>query len=640
MSERYDASTLAIYQKYGLYNMDITPLEELDRQITTNKELALRTFARLNVQILPCLKYAASFQYERASYRGENWADKTSAQVRGVVNGYATDNGDGSVNYVIPYGDILVRSDQYTSAYNFRQQLSFDQTFKDVHSVTAILGTETIQNKQELHRDKLFNYDSQMLTSSMVNNADLLKGIAGVLGYKSMTATDLSASYENVNRYVSVYGNAAYTYDDRYSLTGSLRWDRSNLWGTSSKFQNKPIWSVGASWIISKEKFFHADWVNYLKLRVSDGIAGNVSKNSAPYMVASYNNNGHVGGTQGYVQSRANPMLSWEKTNTFNIGIDFSLFKNRLNGTVEYYDKKGTDLLASSMGVPTEGWGYSTYTINNGEMYNRGVEISLSGEVLRTRDFSWRANMTYAYNKNEVTYVNVKAPVYILQLDYPSAYPIIGNEYNAIYGYKWAGLSEEGLPQVYNENGEKVTNQPTTLDAISYMGTTTPKYSGSFGTSISYKDFDFSMQFLFAGGHKMRNANPAFLTCSYSSVGYISNIAGASAGLANRWQKPGDETYTNVPKAVFAESGLSASSLYSTYFYSDINILDASYIRLNNISLAYHLPKSLCRSLYMQSARVQANVENPFFWAKTKQAKYQLGGYNATNYVLGIYLNF
>ena len=80
----------------------------------------------------------------------------------------------------------------------------------------------------------------------------------------------------------------------------------------------------------------------------------------------------------------------------------------------------------------------------------------------------------------------------------------------------------------------------------------------------------------------MRNANPAFLTCSYSSVGYISNIAGASAGLANRWQKPGDEAYTNVPKAVFAESGLSASSLYSTYFYSDINILDASYIRLNN----------------------------------------------------------
>ena len=640
MEERYSKSNMAIYNQYGLYRMDITPMEELSRQITTNKELALRTFARLNLQLFPFLKYSASFQYERASYRGESLADKASSYVRGVVNDYAVADGDNSVNYMIPYGDIMVRSDQYTSAYNFRQQLSFDKTFKDIHSVTAILGTETIQNKQELHRNRLFNYDSQMLTSSMVNNADLLQGVAGVLGYNSMYESDLAASYENVNRYVSVYGNAAYTYDDRYSVTGSLRWDRSNLWGTSSKYQNKPIWSVGASWIISKEKFFHVDWVNYLKLRVSDGIAGNVSKNSAPYMVASYSNNGHVGGTQGYVQSRANPYLSWEKTNTFNIGIDFALFKNRLNGTIEYYNKKGTDLLASTMGVPTEGWGYSTYTINNGEMYNRGVEISLNSEILRTKDFSWRANMTYAYNKNKVTYVNVKAPMYILQLDYPSAYPIIGNEYNAIYAYEWAGLSEEGLPQVYDENGEKVTNQPTTLDAIKYAGTTTPKYSGSFGTSVSYKDFDLSLQFLFAGGHKVRNSNPAFLTCSYSSIGYISNIAGASAGLADRWMQPGDEARTNVPKAIFAESGLSAEALYSTYYYADINVLDASYVRLNNISLAYHLPKSICRSLYLQNARIQANVENPFFWAKSTQAKYQLGGYNATNYVLGIYLNF
>ena len=640
MEERYSKSNMAIYNQYGLYRMDITPMEELNRQITTNKELALRTFARLNLQLFPFLKYSASFQYERASYRGESLADKASSYVRGVVNDYAVADGDNSVNYMIPYGDIMVRSDQYTSAYNFRQQLSFDKTFKDIHSVTAILGTETIQNKQELHRNRLFNYDSQMLTSSMVNNADLLQGVAGVLGYNSMYESDLAASYENVNRYVSVYGNAAYTYDDRYSVTGSLRWDRSNLWGTSSKYQNKPIWSVGASWIISKEKFFHVDWVNYLKLRISDGIAGNVSKNSAPYMVASYSNNGHVGGTQGYVQSRANPYLSWEKTNTFNIGIDFALFKNRLNGTIEYYNKKGTDLLASTMGVPTEGWGYSTYTINNGEMYNRGVEISLNSEILRTKDFSWRANMTYAYNKNKVTYVNVKAPMYILQLDYPSAYPIIGNEYNAIYAYEWAGLSEEGLPQVYDENGEKVTNQPTTLDAIKYAGTTTPKYSGSFGTSVSYKDFDLSLQFLFAGGHKVRNSNPAFLTCSYSSIGYISNIAGASAGLADRWMQPGDEARTNVPKAIFAESGLSAEALYSTYYYADINVLDASYVRLNNISLAYHLPKSICRSLYLQNARIQANVENPFFWAKSTQAKYQLGGYNATNYVLGIYLNF
>ena len=642
MTERITASTLALYDQYGLYSADITPLDELGRDITTTKEMALRTYARLNIQFCPWLKYSASFQYERGSYRGENLVNKNSYSVRNTVNDYAVATSDNTVDYVVPFGDILTRTDQYTSAYNFRQQLSFDKTFGGVHGVTAILGTETIQNKQELHRQKLFNYDSQMLTADNLNYADLVEGVNGVLNYSNMYGTNLAASYENVNRYVSVYGNAAYTYDDRYSVTGSLRWDRSNLWGTSSKYQNKPIWSVGASWIINKEKWFHADWVDFLKLRISDGIAGNVSKTSAPYMVASYSTNYKYGGTQGYVSSRANPNLSWEKTNTFNIGVDFALFKNRLTGTIEYYNKKGTDLLANSNGVPTEGWGYSTYTINNGEMYNRGVEITLAGEILRTKDFSWRANLTYAHNKNKVTYVNVTAPMYILQLDYPSAYPVVGNEYNAIYAYKWAGLSEEGLPQVYDENGEKVTDQPTSLDAIVYAGTTTPKYSGSFGTSVSYKDFDFSLQFLFAGGHKVRNANPAFLKCdyNYSSYSYTTTIAGASAALANRWQKAGDEAYTNVPRAIFAEDNYSAESLYSTYYYADINVLDASFIRLNNISLAYHLPKSVCHSLYLQNARVQVNVENPFFWAKSSQVKYQLGGYNATNYVLGIYLNF
>ncbi len=641
MEESYSTNDQSIYDAYGLYRMDITPLDELNRQITTTKELSLRTFARLNIQILPCLKYTSSFQYERGSYRGEGLQLKESASVRSTVNGFAKDDGWGGTEYVIPYGDILTRTDQYTSAYNFRQQLDFNKTFNDVHSVTAIVGTETIQNKQEYHRNKAYNYDSQMLTQAQIDNGALLEGVDALLGWNYFWSDgELAAAYENVNRYVSVYGNAAYTYDDKYSVTGSLRWDRSNLWGTSSKYQNKPIWSVGASWIISKEKFFDVDWVDYLKLRISDGIAGNVSKNSAPYTVASYTTNWNVGGTAGSISSRANPMLRWEKTNTLNIGVDFALLNNRLSGMIEFYNKKGSDLLANTMGNPTEGWGYSTYTINNGKMYNRGVEITLNGEILRTKDLSWSANLTYAYNKNKVTYVNVKAPVYFLMLDYPSAYPVIGNEYNAIYAYKWAGLTEEGIPQVYDENGDKVTYQPTSLDAIVYAGTTTPKYSGSFGTSVSYKDFELSLQFLFAGGHVMRNTNPAFLKCEYSSIGYITKIVGASSELANRWKQPGDEAHTNIPKAVFAESDYSASDLASLYQYADINILDASYIKLNNISLAYHLPKSVCRSLFLQSARIQANVENPFLWAKSKQAKYQLGGYNATNYVLGIYLNF
>ena len=178
------------------------------------------------------------------------------------------------------------------------------------------------------------------------------------------------------------------------------------------------------------------------------------------------------------------------------------------------------------------------------------------------------------------------------------------------------------------------------MDAIKYAGTTSPKYYGSFGTNLRFKNFDLSVLFTYAGGNKMRNTNPAFLSCSYSSIGYITNIAGASSELANRWQKPGDEAFTNVPKAVFAESDWSASTLESVYRYSTQNILDARYVKLNNIALAYHIPATLCQKMRMKSARVQFNVENPVLWAASKQAKYQLGGYNATNYVFGLYVNF
>ena len=199
------------------------------------------------------------------------------------------------------------------------------------------------------------------------------------------------ASLRNIdNRFVSFFANAAYTYDNKYMLSASIRWDRSNLWGTGSKYQNKPIWSIGAGWNIDREPWFHVSWVDRLKLRASYGIAGNIAKDAAPYMTASYYNNANVGGVYGSVNTRPNPTLRWEKTTTTNIGLDFAVLNNRLNGSIEFYNKMGTDLLANTMGVPTEGFGYTTYSINNGKMRNRGVELTLNGQIVRTAGRSHR----------------------------------------------------------------------------------------------------------------------------------------------------------------------------------------------------------------------------------------------------------
>lgn len=640
-SERLPEDVINTINTYGLYSMDITTLDEIDRNIGNSKAFDLRSFARISVDLTKYLKYTGSFQYETGTDRYSLMYDKNSYYVRHLVNQFATDVADEGFAYQLPYGNINYTQDQFLSAYNFRQQLDFNKIWNDKHEVTAIMGSETRENKITLNRLNLFGYDPDLLSHTAINGASL-SSVTGVLGSSSLRADDIASMDEYLNRFVSFYGNAAYTYKSKYTLSGSLRWDRSNLWGTSSKYQKKPIWSTGASWNVSKEDFFNVDWVDMLKMRVSYGIGGNIAKGSAPYMIANYYNNYNVGGLYGSISSRPNPLLSWELTTTTNIGADFSLFKNRLSGTVEYYNKYGEDLLANTMGVPTEGFGYSTYTMNNGEMRNRGIEASLFGNVIKAGDFRWDASAIFGYNKNEVVYVNVKAPVYFLQLDYPEAYPIIGNPYNSIYAYDWAGLSSEGLPQVYDENNEIVTYQPTTLESIKYQGTTIPKYSGSLGSTLTYKDFNLSFLFVYAGGHKMRNTDLPFLSSSYvwAAGGYITQMGNVNGDIVNRWMKPGDELITDVPKMVFSESDYSTSTLYEIYRNASIHVIDVSNIRLANVSFAYNIPTNLCKKISVQNARLQVNVENPATWAKTKAAKYMLKGYQMPSYVFGIYMNF
>ena len=638
---RYSASTLNAINTYGLYSMDITPMDELGMNLMKNRNFSNRTYAKLNIKITDWLKYSAMFQYEYGVDRMNQLKNEDSYTVRSLVNGMATVSASGAAQYNLPYGNIDYTREQFSNAYNFRQQVDFNKTFHEKHQVTVIAGSETRHSKLEYSDNTLYGYDPDMLTFTPVNQSTLISTSGTIIG-GSMYSSAFAAQRELVNRFVSLYGNAGYTYDGKYTVTGSLRWDRSNLWATDSKYQNKPTWSLGASWNINKEEFFQTSWVDLLKLRFSYGIGGNIAKNSAPYMTASYYTSSTVGGIYGYINSRPNPELSWEKTTTTNLGVDFSVLKQRLNGTVEVYNKQGSDLLANTMGVPTEGWGYSTYTINNGEMRNRGLEITLNTAIIRNRNFGWNATLLYGYNKNKVTYVNVEAPVYYLQLDYPDAYPRVGTSYNSIYGYKWAGLSSTGLPQVYDADGNVVSSNPSDLDAIENYGTTVPVHSGSFSSSFNYKNFELSMLFIYQLGHKMRNTNLPMLPNSYSSAlySYKANISAVNKRITDRWQQTGDEAITNVPRVVYEYESDYSYDLYSIYSYANVNILDASNVRLSNVSLAYRIPSVLCSKLRLQNVRLNFNVENVFTLAKSKDAKYMLGGYESPNYVFGINVNF
>lgn len=342
-ADRYSKSQQEIISSYGLYSMDITPLDELGRNLLKSRNFSNRTFARLNLKFTDWLRYAASFQYEVGEYKTSQLQDKESYDVRNKVNAFATDaDGSSRVVYNLPYGNIYTTGTNSIRAYNFRQQVDFNKTFAEKHDVTALFGMEIRENKTEYNNRKYYNYDPALLTYDLIDERVLSNTYTGVLGsYVSFSKNDISSIYELVNRFVSFYGNAAYTYDSKYMVTGSIRWDRTNLFATGSKYQKKPIWSVGAAWNVDKESFFEVPFVNMMKFRFSYGIGGNIAKNSAPYMTAYYNNNTHVGGIEGTISNRPNPDLRWEKTTTTNIGVDFSMFRNRLNGSIEYYNKIG-----------------------------------------------------------------------------------------------------------------------------------------------------------------------------------------------------------------------------------------------------------------------------------------------------------
>ena len=638
-ASRLSANTMAIINQYGLYSMDITPLDEIGRNLGRTQSFMSRSYGKLDIRFAKWLNYQVSFQYENNNERFNTLYDKNSYYVHNRVNSFAGYTATDGFFYLLPYGNIYNRKTMLSTAYNIRQQLNFDKDFGGHHNITAIVGSETKHMKLTLNNQTEYNYDPDVLSYDLIN-AGKLANAAGLFFNGYFTSRDLGYDQEVVNRFVSVYSNVGYSYDDKYLVTGSLRWDRSNLWGTNAKYQNKPLWSVGLGWNIYKEPFFTPGFVSFLKLRGSYGIGGNIAKNAAPYMTAYYTPNYQVGGLQGTINSRPNPLLSWERTFTANIGVDFTMYNGRITGSVDYYNKRGTDLLANTMGVPTEGFGYSTYEINNGKMVNHGIETTISADVIKSKDWKWNLTGMFAFNKNKVTYVNVEAPVYFLQLDYPKAYPRVGKPFNAIYSYQWAGLNDQGLPQVYDETKQKSTASPTSLDAIIYSGTTVPTYSGSFSSSLDYKSFTLAFLLTYEGGHKMRNADLPMLNNQYNSnmYSYMTQFSAVNRRITERWRKPGDENRTNVPKALFSEDPNFSSDTYTMYSDASINVVNAANIRLRNISLAYNLPSRITRKAFMESARIQFNVENAFMIAADRNAKYLMGGFNRPNYVCGLYL--
>jgi len=598
-------------------------LDELERGFTKSNTLSVRAFANLEYKIVSGLKYSVQGQYELNKTNLETFSESDSYAMRYMYNAYTSLVGSpatGVYTHNIPDGGRLFQQNKETSSYTFRNQLDYSKSFgigQTRHDFVALAGFEARQTLSPiLTVDTRYGYNTQTLGSILIDEARLkTTGIASYPFNNNITLGSSDGQINSKHRNVSMYANMSYTLNDLYNLTGSIRVDQADLFGSQVRSQFRPLWSLGAGWNASKESFLaDVNWLSYLKVRATYGIGGNVDQLTTSNLVGRLLSSDRLYPNLTYLSltELPNPLLRWEKTATTNVGVDYALFKNRIHGTIDAYYKYSSDLLISTALDPTVG--SLTQTINNGSLSNKGIEFSIGSDWFKHGDWTLSSNFVFAYNRNQVEKVDRSTPTGGNYVSAPSNYFFANTIYNSLYVYKYAGMTD-GYPIFLDEKGNPnvtfdANGTPTILGinsplAIQRAGSLTPTFNGSFNQTIRYKSFELGAMFIFYGGNKLRR-----------DVLDLSGTTQTDVDLVNRWTESNPNTtiprleldYPNVLKP-------SALTLSSLYRYADIQVASASFVRLRNISFSYAVPKSFLKKLSLQQVKITAQANNPFLWA-------------------------
>src|SRR5690606_14003502 len=332
-------------------------------------------------RIFPFLTAKISYMHQLDAGSSRAHYPENSYYARNLVNEYTQINGD-QANHVVPLGGILQQGDSRANAYGLRGQLQANHRWRDRHHVAALVGMEARENRtwNNQHSPR-YGYDDQNLT--YIQNVDFNTPHPIYDGLRSnATIPNAGSLTEHVNRFVSIYGNASYTYADRYVLSGSIRRDASNVFGVRQNEKWAPLWSSGVSWLLASEPWYRWEQLPNLKLRATYGYSGNIDPSVAAKTILTHvSRNAATGLPYATAWTGPNPNLRWEKVRTINFGIDFASRNNRISGSLEYYLKHTHDLMSTMPLDPTLGFGITAMR-NSAKTRGKGLDIQLTTQNL------------------------------------------------------------------------------------------------------------------------------------------------------------------------------------------------------------------------------------------------------------------
>ncbi len=580
-------------------------------------KLAYKPITKVELTALGAVKYSATTQEHNItddSNQAQAYRAMGTSTIRKSNNYLYTDPDDiyALPVTVLPYGGILDRTDNRMFGYDFRATAQYNDAFlDDTHIVNAYAGLE--MNNVERHSTWFRGWGLQY-------NMGEVPSYAYAVFKKSQEQNSDYFSLTNTNeRSVAYFGNATYSYKGRYTINGTYRYEGTNRLGKSRSARWLPTWNVSGTWNIHEEPFFKKiePAVSHLALRLSYSLTADRGPSNVTnsYVVISSQNPwrpfASVKETQLYISQLANSDLTYEKKHEFNIGLDAGFLNNRINLNVDAYTRRNYDLigLASTAGVGGELNKYG----NIATMKSSGVEFSLSTTNIKTQDFTWTSSLIYSHTKNEVTSLKTTTRAY--ELVTGSGFAMEGYPVRGLFSFQYAGLSEDGIPQVVNTDGEVTTTninfQEYDNDKLRknlvYSGNVDPTDVGSFGNIFKYKNLTLNVFITYSFGNVVR------LDPVYSNK--YDDLTAMPKEFNNRWVVPGDETKTNVPVIASKLQNNNNSQLsyaYSAYNYSTERIAKGDFIRMKEISIGYEFPKSITNALKVNNLSLKLQGTNLF----------------------------
>jgi TonB-dependent starch-binding outer membrane protein SusC len=580
------------------------PLEEIG---LNNRSNVLRSgILNLNISYKLGKWFTAQIisQYGIQITNGRQLYDFQTYFTRNLINQYTNFQNSTQAN-PIPKGAILDLNTNQSNSYNIRTQFNFNKSFKQKHLITALISGELSQQKSVADANRFYGYNS--LTGSYASNIDYYNfyRLYGRLNNTAIIPSVNKVIEGAYNRFASVLSNVSYTYNDKYTLYASARKDGSNVFGVNTNNKWKPLWSIAGSWDISKEGFYAINWMPTFKIRASYGYSGNVNNLLSGLLTINYQLTpaNYTNLQYSQINDVPNPDLRWEQIRIMNLGVDFSLFKNRIESRFEIFSKRSTDLISSLPFAPSSG--VPSFPVNSASLKGTGFELNITSKNIN-KGLKWITSFGLSHAKT--TIINVYSAVGTFRAKDFVSYGINQSPGRLAYGissYKWAGLDPlSGDPQGYlngqvSKNYNAIFND--SVDNQVFHGSAIPLFSGFILNSFTWKSLSISVNITYFLDYYFRKPSLNYDALGRNWIGH--------AEYANRWKKAGDENFTNVPSMIYP---VPAALIGRDAFYqgSEINVLRGDHVRFQDLCLQYTMGRYLTEKLPFKSLQFFLYVNN------------------------------